>query len=438
MTNNLYDIEAEKALISSVFLGGNDVFLKVANVEPKAFYHTGCRLIWEAISKIHKKGENIDVIAVSDVLKQSGNFEKSGGTAFLTEIATSVGSSINYKKYASIVIEKYARRKLLPELKKAENIATNGSFDDLCKSLENLKIENVGVSETPSAVEVFEEFFKLKMEQKDSGQKFTGIKTGFHKLDVMTGGLQKGDYILVGARPSMGKTALMCDIARNVSKLQDCDVYIFSLEMSKDALISRFASRDFKIDNQKWKTPAMLENEDILNIQRGADDFERIFKNIFIIDNPNMAVLDIYRTTLELAAKRGRKPALVCIDYLQRIIGEGQTSVSVFTNISRDLKTFAREMDCPMVVLSQLSRTCESRADKRPILSDIRESGAIEQDADIVAFLFREDYYFQNSEKKGMAELIIQKHRNGELGTVDLIFKKELTGFYNPEMRRIK
>lgn len=438
MTNNLYDIEAEKALISSVFLGGNEVFSKVANVEPKAFYHTGCRLIWETISRIHKKGENIDVIAVSDVLKQSGNFEKSGGMEFLTEIVSSVGNSVNIAKYASIVLEKSARRNILPILKNAEKLAEKGSFDDLCKSLENLKIENVGVSETPSAVEVFEDFFKLKMEQKDSGQKFTGSKTGFHKLDVMTGGLQKGDYILVGARPSMGKTALMCDIARNVAKLQDCDVYIFSLEMSKDALISRFASREFKIDNQKWKTPTMLENEDILNIQRGADDFERIFKNIFIIDNPNMAVLDIYRTTLELAAKRGRKPALVCIDYLQRIIGEGQTSVSVFTNISRDLKTFAREMDCPMVVLSQLSRTCETRADKRPILSDIRESGAIEQDADIVAFLFREDYYFPDSEKKGTAELIIQKHRNGELGTVDLIFKKEFTAFYNPEMRCVK
>ena len=434
MTNNLYDIEAEKALISSVFLGGNAVFLKVANVEPKAFYHTGCRLIWEAISKIHKKGENIDVIAVSDVLKQSGNFEKCGGTAFLTEIVSSVGNSVNSAIYASIVLEKSARRNILPILKNAEK----GSFDDLCKSLENLKIENVGVSETPSAVEVFEEFFKLKMEQKDSGQKFTGIKTGFHKLDVMTGGLQKGDYILVGARPSMGKTALMCDIARNVARLQDCDVYIFSLEMSKDALISRFASREFKIDNQKWKTPAMLENEDILNIQRGADDFEKIFKNVFVIDNPNMSVSDIYRTTLELAVKRGRKPALVCIDYLQRIIGEGQTSVSVFTNISRELKTFARDINRPMIVLSQLSRTCETRADKKPVLSDIRESGAIEQDADIVAFLFREDYYFPNSEKKGMAELIIQKHRNGELGTVDLIFKKEFTGFYNPEMRRIK
>lgn len=438
MTNNLYDIEAEKALISSVFLGGNEVFAKVANVEPKAFYHTGCKLIWEAISKIHKKGENIDVITISDVLKQSGNFEKSGGMEFLTEIVSNVGNSVNSAKYASIVLEKSARRNILPILKNAEKLAEKGSFDDLCKSLENLKIENVGVSETPSAVEVFEDFFKLKMKQKDSGQKFTGIKTGFHKLDVMTGGLQKGDYILVGARPSMGKTALMCDIARNVARLQDCDVYIFSLEMSKDALISRFASREFKIDNQKWKTPAMLENEDILNIQRGADDFEKIFKNVFVIDNPNMSVSDIYRTTLELAVKRGRKPALVCIDYLQRIIGEGQTSVSVFTNISRDLKTFARDINRPMIVLSQLSRTCETRADKKPVLSDIRESGAIEQDADIVAFLFREDYYFPDSEKKGTAELIIQKHRNGELGTVDLIFKKEFTAFYNPEMRCVK
>lgn len=436
--SNLYDIEAEKALIASVFLGGNEVFSKVSNVEPSAFYHTGCRLIWEVIRKIHKKGENIDVIAVSDLLKQSGNFEKSGGMEFLTEIISSVGTSVNSAIYASIVLEKSARRNILPMLKNAENLAEQGSFDDFCKSLENLKLKNIGVSDTPSAVEIFEEFFKLKMEQKDSGQKFTGIKTGFKKLDVITGGLQKGDYILIGARPSMGKTAFMCDISRNVAKLQDCDVYIFSLEMSKEALISRFASREFNINNQKWKTPALLENEDILNIQAGADSFENIYKNIFIIDNPNMTVSDIYRTTLELASRRGRKPALVCIDYLQRIFGEGQSSVNVFTNISRELKTFARDMDCPMIVLSQLSRVCETRADKRPVLSDIRESGAIEQDADLVAFLYRDEYYFPDTEKKGMAELIIQKHRNGELGIIDLIFKKEFTAFYNPEMRRIK
>ncbi len=436
MANLLYDIDAEKSLISSIFIGGNEIFSKISQIQPDFFYDLGCRLVFESFINISKKGENIDVIGVSDDLKQNGHFEKIGGVGFLADITNSLGSSINYKKYASIVIEKYTRRSLLANLKVAENLATNGKFDDLVAKINDIKVDRFTVAETPTAVEVFKDFFSKKMEQKENGQRFTGIKTGFKKLDVMTGGLQDGDYILIGARPSMGKTALLCDIARNVAKLQDVDVYIFSLEMSKDAIISRFASREFKIDNQKWKTPKLLSDQDILSIENGADDFEDIFKNIFIIDSPNMTIPEIYNTILEITSKRGRRPGLICIDYLQRIWGAGNNTVNIYSNISRELKTIARDMNCPLICLSQLSRQCEQRGDKRPMLSDIRESGAIEQDADIVGFLYRDDYYYPDSEKRDMAELIIQKHRNGELGTIDLYFKKEYTTFYNPEMKQ--
>lgn len=431
--SEIFDLEAEKAVLSCICTGGENAFLKLNGLTAEDFYSKQCALVFTAIAELMKQQSAVDVVTISDRLRQKGNFEKCGGIQFLSSVLISVGTSIGVEDYAAIVREKAERRRLIPILKQACQLTESGDYNKLLEALDNIKPNNCkSRSNLESVPEIFERFFTEKMEQRETGAKLTGVATGFRLFDRGTGGLQNSDLIILAARPSMGKTAFMLEMAMGVAKNQSQDeVIIFSLEMNKNALVARMTSSYFKINNQKWKSPDTITDDDIKEMRKMSSSFEDVVKNIYIHDDPQMTMNEILTVVLERIAKNGGKaPSLICIDYLQQIVGNGNESpVVMFTKISRELKVLARKIGCPVVCLSQLSRKCEERADKRPMLSDLRETGAIEQDADIVGFLYRDEYYFPESEAKNQAELIIQKHRNGAVGTFNFVFMKEYTAF---------
>ncbi|MBR5467818.1 MAG: replicative DNA helicase [Firmicutes bacterium] len=428
-----HDNEAETAVLSSMFIDKEAASAAVELLQADDFYRPDNKAVFEACYELFSTGSPIDIITVKNKLEEKGIFEQVGGIAFVAQIASSVGSSVNVKHYAEIVKNKSTLRQLI---KTCNDVAANcyESKTDINYVIDKAEKGIFEVSEGRNAGDghhirdiAVSAFEKIEDIYKNKG-KLTGVPTGFVDFDAKTAGLQKSDLILLAARPSMGKTAFALNIAQNAAIRHNVPVAIFSLEMGEEQLVNRMLCSEAMIDAQKLRT-GELEDEDWPKLIQALGPLSK--SNIYIFDTPGASPMDVRSKCRKLKMEKGL--GLIMIDYLQLMNGDGKNDSrqQEISNISRALKGIARELQVPVIALSQLSRACEQRSDHRPMLSDLRESGAIEQDADVVAFLYRDEYYFPDTEAKNQAELIIAKQRNGPTGTVNLAWLGQYTKFGN-------
>jgi len=432
------NIEAEQAVLGAVFLEPSALTLASEILIPEDFYRAAHQKIFHSMLKLADKGEPVDLVTVTKDLADYKVLEEIGGVSYLSDLANSVPTAANIEYYAKIVSEKSILRRLI---RTATNIAqegynreddVDGLLDDAERSImEVAQRKNTGAFQSIKDVLV-KTYDNIEMLHNRKGE-ITGIPTGFTELDRMTAGFQRNDLIIVAARPSVGKTAFALNIAQNVATKTDENVAIFSLEMGADQLVMRMLCAEGNINAQNLRT-GNLTPEDWEKLTMAMGSLSNA--GIYIDDTPGIKVSEIRAKCRRLKQESGL--GMVLIDYLQLIQGSGRNKENrqqEVSEISRSLKALARELEVPVIALSQLSRGVEQRQDKRPMMSDIRESGSIEQDADIVAFLYRDDYYDKETENKNIIEIIIAKQRNGPVGTVQLAFVKEYNKFVNLERR---
>ncbi|MBS4177629.1 replicative DNA helicase [Lederbergia citrea] len=432
------NIEAEQAVIGAIFLEPSALILASEILIPEDFYRSSHQKIFDCMLKLSETGKAVDLITVTEELAAAKLLEDVGGVSYLSEIAVSVPTAANIGYYARIVEEKSLLRRLI---RTATNIATDGysredEVDALLSEAEKQIMEvaqrkNAGAFHNIKDVLV-RTYDNIELLHHQKGD-VTGIPTGFTELDKMTAGFQRNDLIIVAARPSVGKTAFALNIAQNVGTKTGENIAIFSLEMGAEQLVMRMLCAEGNINAQNLRTGA-LTDEDWRKLTMAMGSLSN--SGIYIDDTPGVRIGEIRSKCRRLKQEHGL--GMILIDYLQLIQGNGRSGENrqqEVSEISRSLKALARELEVPVIALSQLSRGVEQRQDKRPMMSDIRESGSIEQDADIVAFLYRDDYYDQESENKNIIEIIIAKQRNGPVGTVSLAFVKEYNKFVNLEHR---
>lgn len=421
--------EAEQAVIGSMLIDPECVPTVIEQLRPEDFYIEENRRIFETIYSMFNHAMRIDAVTVLDQLKSAGFYDDAGGRAYLMQLMELTPTSANVREYASIVRDKSMLRAIAIAGAEIERLALSeeGSASELAELAEQ-KIYNVrqgreikGLSHIKS---VIMDLYEQLDERSRSDSDISGISTGFRDLDYALTGLNKSDLILVAARPGMGKTAFALNIALNAAKASKKDVVVFQLEMSKDQLASRFLASEALIESQKLKT-GNLGEDDWIKIARATNALAKT--KIYVDDNPAITVSEIKAKCRRLGDGLG----LIVIDYLQLMQSgkKNDNRTQEVAEISRSLKIMAKELNVPVVCLSQLSRAAEQRADKKPILSDLRESGAIEQDADIVMFIYRDDYYNDESEHKNVAEIIIAKNRHGATGSVYLQWIGQYTTF---------
>ena len=429
-----HDADAEHAVLSSILMDRDAAAEAFEVLKAEDFYSPENKAVFEAAYQLYTKGEPIDVVTVKNQLEENGVFAEIGGVETLANIAASVGSSVNVKSYAKIVEEKSVLRRLIKLSGDISEISYKAG-DDINTILDKAEkgifdvMQNRNTDSFSSIMDVAFETFTNIEKIYNSSEKITGISTGFADFDAKTAGLQKSDLILIAARPSMGKTAFVLNVAQHAALKENVPVAIFSLEMSKAQLVNRMLCAEALVDAQKVRT-GELNSDDWNKLVEGMGRLSEA--PIYIDDTPGITAMEIRAKCRRLKLEKGL--GLIDLDYLQLMSGSGKSDSrqQEISEISRSLKAIAREMEAPVIALSQLSRACEARSDHRPMLSDLRESGAIEQDADLVAFLYRDEYYFpEKTEKKNMAELIIAKQRNGPTGTVNLTWLGQYTKFAN-------
>ena len=434
-----HDIEAEQAVIGSMLTDKEAVSSSIEVLKEEDFYREDNILIYSAMLNLYNRAEPIDLITVKAELELMGKFEQVGGFEYLAELPEKVPTTANIAKYIKIVEEKSVLRNLI---KTANEIIELGY--DTTEEVENImegaekKIFNLMQNKdqkgyTPIKDILVDSFTQLE-ELYNRKQHITGVPTGFTDLDYRTAGLHGSEFILIAARPAMGKSAFALNIATNSALRGNAPVAIFSLEMSKEQMVNRILCSEAMVDSNKVRT-GKLEDEDWAKLAEAIGPLSET--GIYVDDTPGISVMEIRAKCRKL--KLEKNIGLVVIDYLQLIQGSNRTRggsrEQEIAEISRSLKILAKELDVPVIALSQLSRAVEQRPDHRPMLSDLRESGSIEQDADIVMFLYRDDYYNEDSERKNIAEVIIAKHRGGSTGTVDLGWLGSYTKFVNLEKR---
>lgn len=431
-----YNTEAEQAVLGAVFLEPPAVITASERLVPEDFYRTSHQLIFSVMLQLFDRNEPVDVVTVTNALQSAKHLEEVGGVSYLAELAGSAPTAANIEYYCNIVAEKSLLRRLIRTATQivSESYTREDDAESIVDDAERQILEVAERKRTgefrPIKDVLIETYDNIEALQSRKDE-VTGTGTGFMELDRMTAGFQKSDLIIVAARPSVGKTAFALNIAQNVATKNDSNVAIFSLEMGARQLAMRMLCAEGNIDAQKLRT-GRLEDDDWQKLTMAMGTLSRA--GIYIDDSPGIRVNDIRSKCRRLKQEKGLD--LVIIDYLQLIVGSGnlghqENRQQEVSEISRTLKAMARELDVPVIALSQLSRGVESRQDKRPMMSDIRESGSIEQDADIVAFLYRDDYYNKESEKQNIIEIIIAKQRNGPVGTVELAFIKEYNKFVN-------
>jgi replicative DNA helicase len=428
-----HNIEAEQAVLGCMLLDPDVIPTVTELVKSSDFYRDDHREICEAIFDITERAGPVDIITVSEQLQSRGTLDAVGGLDYLAAITSAVPTTANARHYAKIVEEKSLLRKLIKaasEISAASYEASEEAvfvLDRAEKSIFDILQKRSTQGFTHIKDVLLDTFIKLE-ELYNSKGFVTGVPTGFTDLDYKTSGLQNSDLILIAARPGMGKTAMALNIAQYAAVQKHVPVAIFNLEMSKDQLVNRMLCSEVMVDSHKMRT-GKLEDEDWNKIARALAPLSEA--PIYIDDTPGVSVMDIRAKCRRL--KLEKNLGLVVIDYLQLMQGRGKTESrqQEVAEISRSLKILAKELNVPVITMSQLSRGPESRTDHRPMLSDLRESGAIEQDADIVMFLYRDDYYNPDTEKKNIAEVIIAKHRHGSTGTVELRWFGEYTKFAN-------
>ena len=433
-----HDLEAEQAILGSMLTDKDAVIASVEVLKEEDFYREDNRAIYRAILNLYNRAEPIDIITVKAELETMGKFEQIGGLEYLAELPEKVPTTANASKYIKIVEEKSVLRNLI---KTANEIIELGY--DPTEEVENImegaekKIFNIMQNKnqkgyTPIKDILVDSFTELE-ELYNRKQHITGVPTGFSELDYKTAGFHGSELILIAARPAMGKSAFALNIATNAALKANVPVAIFSLEMSKEQMVNRILCSEAMVDSNKVRT-GKLEEDDWTKLAGAIGPLSEA--EIYIDDTPGISVMEIRAKCRKL--KLEKNLGMVVIDYLQLVQGSNKRNGSreqEISEISRSLKILAKEIGVPVIALSQLSRAVEQRPDHRPMLSDLRESGAIEQDADIVMFLYRDDYYNQDSEKKDIAEVIMAKHRGGSTGTVELLWLGSYTKFVNLERR---
>ncbi len=433
-----HDIEAEQAILGSMLTDRDSVISAIEVLKPEAFYREDNRAIYSAILGLYSQSEPIDIITVKSKLVEDGNFERVGGLEYLASLPERVPTTANVEKYIKIVDEKSMLRNLINTSNELISLGYDETEEvDKIMDLAEKKIFDLAQKKNTkgytSIKDVLVESFAKLEELYNQKGRISGISTGFTDLDLKTSGLHNSDLLIVAARPAMGKSAFAINIATNVAVQSGKGVAIFNLEMSKDQVGNRILCSEAMVDSNKIRT-GQVEDEDWVKL---ASTLGRLSEApIYIDDTAGISIMEIRAKCRKL--KLEKDIGLVVIDYLQLIQGSGGKNASreqEISEISRSLKILAKELDIPVIALSQLSRSVEKREDKRPMLSDLRESGAIEQDADIVIFLYRDDYYNEDSEKKNVAEVILAKHRGGSTGTVDLAWLPSYTKFANLEKR---
>lgn len=427
------NIEAEQAILGAMILDKEAIATVSEFIKGEDFYRNDHKEIFEAIIDVYELDNPVDLITLIERLKQRESLDAIGGVEYLTYIATGVPTTANAKHYAKIVEEKSLLRKLIKASGEIMNMGYDASEDTqhIIDSAEKQIFDLVQrkndkgiypVSEVlVEAINKIEELFKNKT-------KITGVPTGFVDLDFKTTGLQPSDLIIIGARPAMGKTSFALNIVQHAAMRAKIPVAVFSLEMSKEQLVNKMIWSEACVDSHRVRT-GTLDDEDWGKIARVIGPLSEA--PIYIDDTSGISIMEIRAKARRLKMKKNL--GLIIIDYLQLMEGKGRSESrqQEISEISRSLKILAKEISVPIIALSQLSRSAESRSDHRPVLSDLRESGAIEQDADLVMFLHRDDYYNQDSEKKNMAEIIIAKNRNGATGVTELAWLGQYTKFAN-------
>ena len=429
-----HSIEAEQSVVGAILMDRDAITVAAEIICGDDFYQKAYGVIFDSVVELFNEGKPVDLITLQNRLREKAVPEEISSLEFVRDLVTAVPTSANVKYYAEIVSEKATLRRLIKMNEAIADECYQGQepLEAILERTEKQVFELVqnrgGNGEyVPIKQVVLNALEKIEKASKSKGT-VTGIPTGFIDLDYKTSGLQPSDLILVAARPSMGKTAVVLNIAQHVAFKQNRTVAIFSLEMSKEQLVNRLLAMESHVDSQNMRT-GNLKDEDWTKLVEGADIIGK--SNLIIDDTPGISIAEMRSKCRKY--KLEHNLGIIMIDYLQLMSGSGKSDSrqQEISDISRSLKALARELNVPVIALSQLSRAVEQRPDHRPMLSDLRESGAIEQDADVVMFIYRDDYYHKDTEKKDIAEIIIAKQRNGPIGTVELVWLPRYTQFVN-------
>ncbi|MGQ9558637.1 MAG: replicative DNA helicase [Desulfurispora sp.] len=427
------NIDAEQAVLGAIFLD-QEALAKVARfLKPDDFYLESHKLIYATMLQLDEAGRPPDLITVAEHLRQQGVLEKVGGVTYIATLAGLVPTALHAEHYARIVEEKSLVRQLISAATRIAGMGYEGkeAAERLIDEAERLLMDLAGrraLGDFSSLEEVLQEIFRLIEHRYQNQGKISGVLTGFVDLDRLLCGLQPGDLVIIAGRPAMGKTSFGMTVAHNAALKHQVPVAVFSLEMSRAQLVQRVLCAEAMVDQQKVRS-GYLTPEDW---SRLADASLRLSRApLFIDDSAGLSVRQLKSRARRLKNEKGL--GLVVVDYLQLLTANRRVEnrQQEIADISRSLKAAAKDLEVPVIALAQLSRSVESRQDKRPIMSDLRESGSLEQDADVVMFIYREEYYKPDSEKKGIAEIIVAKQRNGPTGVVELAFLKEFTRFMN-------
>ncbi len=427
-----HNIEAEQSILGALLIDSPAIVKISDRLAPTDFYREDHRIIFDHMLQLFEKRKPIDGLTLTDSLEAAKKLALVGGAAYVASLTAMVTSSVHIVSHAEIVRNKALLRRLISA---GSKIAELGFREDTetAEVLDAAESAIFGVSQTflqnnfvPIKAILSESFDRIDDLHKNKGA-MRGLPTGFKDLDNLLGGLQKSDLVILAARPAMGKTSLMLNIAEHAAVKTKAKVGIFSLEQSRDQLVDRLLSSSAGVDSWKLRT-GNLADEDFPRLGKAMGVLSEA--PIFIDDTPGQSALEVLTKSRRLQMEHGLD--LIVIDYLQLMRGRNQENrVQEVSDISRSLKLLARELNVPVIALSQLSRAVEARPDKRPMLSDLRESGSIEQDSDVVLFIYREDYYDKDSERKNIAEILVRKHRNGPIGETELYFQPEQTSFRN-------
>ncbi len=431
------NIEAEQSVLGSMIIDRAAIARAAEALTAEDFYRDSHKVIFSAIVEMSQKDMPVDMVTLIERLNAINKLESAGGITYISEISTSVPSTANLKSYIDIVTEKSTLRKLI----RASNEIIEESYerqDDVEHVVDSAEKKIFDIAEKRSTSDfealstVLERgFLEIERLYNNKGE-ITGVGSGFKDLDDKTSGFQKGDMVLIAARPSMGKTTFALNIAEHAALIEGKKVVIFSLEMSKEQLAYKLLCSQANVDMLKLRT-GNLDDRDWENIARSAGPLAAA--QIFIDDTAGVSVMEMRSKCRRIKIEHGID--LILIDYLQLMSGSGESRQQEVSEISRSIKALAKEMQCPVIALSQLSRAPEQRADHRPMLSDLRESGSIEQDADLVMFLYRDEYYNKETEEKNVAECIVAKQRNGPVGTVKLAWLGQFSKFGNLDIGQI-
>lgn len=430
-----HNLEAEQSVLGSLLID-RDAIIKVASyLKEEDFYITGNGQIYQAVVDLYNKREPTDFITLSDELRRRDLLDEVGGVTYLTSLLNSVPTAVHVEYYGRIVEREATRRRLISAgteivgIGFRDEIDTEDALDAAERTLFDVSQKRQTRDFEPISEVIDRYFDQIETLQANRGE-LVGVPSGYKDLDKLTGGLQKSDLLILAARPSMGKTSLALGVAYGAAVQHGRSVGIFSLEMSSDQLVQRLLAAETGVDSHRLRL-GIIDDTEWDRISRA---FGRLSEaHIYIDDSANLSIMDVRSKARRLQAERGLD--MVIIDYLQLMSGRrSENRVQEISDISRGLKGLARELNVPVLALSQLSRAVESRSDHRPMLSDLRESGSIEQDADIVMFIYRDEKYDENTDKKGIAELIVAKHRNGPVGTINLRFFDQTARYADLEL----